>query len=167
MPLHAGTLVNGDFDTTAIFHSEGRHAGLIDFGEVRGADPLFNLGHFLLHDGELLSWTLFDELLNGYQEVSDTAGDFEPEVRSSAVVLELRQLRSVSLRSHAACLLCTPTGRPRRHATTPYMKKHNDTPTNSTSIIGQVDCPASLCRCLPKTGLGSPPGQTVSAPTTA
>lgn len=92
MPLHAGTVVHGDFDTTPIFHSEGRQARLIDFGELRGADPLFNLGHFLLHDRELLSWTLFDELLNGYQEVSDTAGDFEPAVRSSAVVLELRQL---------------------------------------------------------------------------
>jgi len=92
MPLRAGTLAHGDFDTTPIFHSEGRYSGLIDFGEVRGADPLFDLGHFLLHDREHLAWMLFDELLKGYQEVSDTSSDFERAVRSSAVLLGLRQL---------------------------------------------------------------------------
>jgi aminoglycoside phosphotransferase (APT) family kinase protein len=91
-PLKVGTLVHGDFDTTAIFHSKGRYTGLIDFGEVRGADSLFDLGHFLLHDRELLPWSLFEELLDGYREVSDVASDFQQAVRSSAVLLGLRQL---------------------------------------------------------------------------
>lgn len=91
-PLQMGTLVHGDFDTTPIFHSKGRYTGLIDFGEVRGADSLFDLGHFLLHDRELLPWSLFEELLDGYREVSDVASDIQKAVRSSAVLLGLRQL---------------------------------------------------------------------------
>jgi Ser/Thr protein kinase RdoA (MazF antagonist) len=92
IPLQVGTLVHGDFDTTPIFHSEGRYTGLIDFGEVRGTDSVFDLGHFLLHDRELLPWSLFEELLDGYREVSDVASDFQKAVRSSAVLLGLRQL---------------------------------------------------------------------------
>jgi len=91
-PLNVGTLVHGDFDTTPIFQSEGRYTGMIDFGEVRGADPLFDLGHFLLHDRELLPWPLFDELLDGYREVITVPSDFYEAVRTSAILLGLRQL---------------------------------------------------------------------------
>jgi aminoglycoside phosphotransferase (APT) family kinase protein len=45
-----GRLAHGDFDTTAIFCAGGRYTGLIDFGEIRGAEPEFDLGHFYLHD---------------------------------------------------------------------------------------------------------------------
>lgn len=58
--LARGRLPHGDFDLTAIFQEEGRYTGLIDFGEIRGAEPSFDLGHFHLHDSERYptpSWT--------------------------------------------------------------------------------------------------------------
>jgi aminoglycoside phosphotransferase (APT) family kinase protein len=87
-----GRLVHGDFDPTAIFVSRGRFSGFIDFGEIRGAEPLFDLGHFLLHDGAVIAWSLFDELVDGYREVVLLPDDFGRAVRASAALLGLRQL---------------------------------------------------------------------------
>jgi aminoglycoside phosphotransferase (APT) family kinase protein len=88
--LQAGRLVHGDFDPTAIFVSRGRFSGFIDFGEIRGAEPLFDLGHFLLHDGAVVGWSLFDELVDGYREVVVLPDDFGRAVRTSAALLGLR-----------------------------------------------------------------------------
>ena len=43
--LESAWLAHGDFDATAIFYRDGRYSGLIDFGEIRGTEPLFDLGH--------------------------------------------------------------------------------------------------------------------------
>jgi aminoglycoside phosphotransferase (APT) family kinase protein len=48
-------LAHGDFDVTPIFQHEGQYTGLIDFGEIRGTEPTFDLGHFFLHDTETRS----------------------------------------------------------------------------------------------------------------
>lgn len=90
--LDAAVLAHGDFDTTPIFHTSGRFTGIIDFGEIRGADPFFDLGHFLLHDRELLAWSLAGDLYAGYQEVCELPHDFEVGVLSSGVLVGLRQL---------------------------------------------------------------------------
>ena len=50
--LDHGQLAHGDLDVTHIYIHEGAYSGIIDFGEMRGADRYFDLGHFLLHDGE-------------------------------------------------------------------------------------------------------------------
>jgi Ser/Thr protein kinase RdoA (MazF antagonist) len=83
---------DGDFDPTAIFVSRVRFSGFIDFGELRGAEPLFDLGHFLLHDGAVIAWPLFDQLVDGYRGVAVLTGDFGRAVRASAALLGLRQL---------------------------------------------------------------------------
>ena len=57
------------FDTTPIFQAEGRYTGLIDFGEIRGTEPLFDLGHFLLHGQESTPIPLVLDVLAGYGEV--------------------------------------------------------------------------------------------------
>jgi Ser/Thr protein kinase RdoA (MazF antagonist) len=90
--LGAAWLAHGDFDTTSIFQVDGRYTGLIDFGEIRGTEPLFDLGHFLLHDQESAPRPLVDELLAGYGEVVALPADHEELVRRSAVLLGLRQL---------------------------------------------------------------------------
>src|SRR5206468_478690 len=46
-------LAHGDFDASHIFQRDGVYTGLIDFGEIRGAHPLYDLGHFFLHEREL------------------------------------------------------------------------------------------------------------------
>jgi len=56
------------------------------------SSPSFDLGHFLLHDGETLPWRLFDSLLAGYGEVVPLEADYQDQVRRSAILLGLRQL---------------------------------------------------------------------------
>jgi Ser/Thr protein kinase RdoA (MazF antagonist) len=90
--LAGASLAHGDFDTTQIFQANGRYTGLIDFGEIRGTEPLFDLGHFLLHDHEHPPISLVDDLLAGYGEVVALPDGHEELVRRSAVLLGLRQL---------------------------------------------------------------------------
>jgi hypothetical protein len=44
-------LAHGDFDLTHIFQRNGHYTGIIDFGEIMGSSPFYDLGHFKLHDG--------------------------------------------------------------------------------------------------------------------
>jgi Ser/Thr protein kinase RdoA (MazF antagonist) len=90
--LDGARLAHGDFDTTAIFQADGRYTGLIDFGEIRGTGPLFDLGHFLLQDQESTPIPLVLDLLAGYGEVVTLPDGHEELVRRSAVLLGLRQL---------------------------------------------------------------------------
>jgi aminoglycoside phosphotransferase (APT) family kinase protein len=91
-PLGVGHLVHGDLDVTHIYTHVGRYSGIIDFGEMRGADPYFDLGHFMLHDGETRSARLFDSFLKGYREISPLADGCHEMIRSSAILVGLRQL---------------------------------------------------------------------------
>ncbi|TQM09068.1 aminoglycoside phosphotransferase family protein [Pseudonocardia kunmingensis] len=91
-PPDRAALAHGDFDVTPIFCADGRYTGLIDLGEIRGAEPLFDLGHFLLHDRETLPVTLLPAVLRGYQHVRPLPADHAATIRRSAVLLGLRQL---------------------------------------------------------------------------
>ncbi|SRR5712691_853242 len=91
-PLSTARLAHGDLDVTHIYTRDGRYRGIIDFGEMRGADLYFDLGHFLLHDGETRPAELFDSFLAGYAEITDLAQDHREAVRVSAILLGLRQL---------------------------------------------------------------------------
>jgi aminoglycoside phosphotransferase (APT) family kinase protein len=91
-PFGAGHLVHGDLDVTHIYSHAGRYSGIIDFGEMRGADPYFDLGHFLLHDGETRPAQLFRSFLAGYRQVSPLPDGHCQAIRVSAILLGLRQL---------------------------------------------------------------------------
>jgi len=90
--FRVGHLVHGDLDVTHIYSHAGRYSGIIDFGEMRGADPYFDLGHFLLHDGETRPARLFRSFLNGYRQVNPLPGHHRQAIRASAILLGLRQL---------------------------------------------------------------------------
>jgi aminoglycoside phosphotransferase (APT) family kinase protein len=85
-------LAHGDLDVTHIYTGDGRYRGIIDFGEMRGADLYFDLGHFLLHDAETRPVELFGSFLAGYTEVTALPDDHRERIRISAVLLGLRQL---------------------------------------------------------------------------
>jgi Ser/Thr protein kinase RdoA (MazF antagonist) len=89
-PPAAARLAHGDFDATAIFCAGGRYTGVIDFGEIRGAEAAYDLGHFHLHDRERVPIRLLPALLDGYGRVSPPPD--EHAIRRSAVLLGLRQL---------------------------------------------------------------------------
>jgi aminoglycoside phosphotransferase (APT) family kinase protein len=88
----AAHLAHGDLDVTHIFTHGGTYRGIIDFGEMRGAERYFDLGHFLLHDGETRSVALFGSFLAGYTEVAALPDDHREAIRVSAILLGLRQL---------------------------------------------------------------------------
>jgi aminoglycoside phosphotransferase (APT) family kinase protein len=91
-PLRSGHLVHGDLDVTHIYSHSGHYSGIIDFGEMRGADVYFDLGHFLLHDGETRPARLFSSFLAGYLQVSPLPDGYYQAIRKSAILLGLRQL---------------------------------------------------------------------------
>lgn len=91
-PVDAAHLVHGDLDVTHIYTHRGHYSGIIDFGQMRGAELYFDLGHFLLHDGESRSVGLFDSFLVGYTEVTVLPDDHREAIRHSAILLGLRQL---------------------------------------------------------------------------
>ena len=43
-------LAHGDFDATHIYQRDGLYTGVIDFGEMRGAEPHYDLAYFLVQD---------------------------------------------------------------------------------------------------------------------
>lgn len=89
-----GSLSHGDFDTTHIYVDPEYHAltGFIDFGELRGADPFYDLGHLLLHEGEAGRPRLFPHVLNGYSDVSPLPDDAMDQTRMQALAIRVRAL---------------------------------------------------------------------------
>lgn len=65
--VEKAVLVHGDFDISHIFHSAGRYSGIIDFGEVRGNNRLFDLATFT---GFYQDKILYSYLLDGYLEIA-------------------------------------------------------------------------------------------------
>ncbi|MDQ3653594.1 MAG: aminoglycoside phosphotransferase family protein [Chloroflexota bacterium] len=66
-------LAHGDFDASHIYVDPvtgGTYRGLIDFGEIRGADPLYDLGQVLVNAGDERGRTVFDGVVTGYGEVA-------------------------------------------------------------------------------------------------
>ena len=75
-------LAHGDFDPTHIFHRNGAYTGIIDFGEIRGAQPLYDLGHFTIEHGELLP-----DLLEGYAEIAALPSDYRRRIDLAGLLI--------------------------------------------------------------------------------
>ena len=92
-PAATAHLAHGDLDVSHIWlDRHGRYTGIIDFGEMRGADPFFDVGHFLLHDRETRPQPLFEDFLAGYAEAGLLPEGHREQIRHSAVLSGLRQL---------------------------------------------------------------------------
>lgn len=85
-------LAHGDFDTTHIYHHEGHYTGMIDFGEIRGANRWYDLAHFHIRDGEHLPYRLLPTLLEGYHEVSPLPTNHEEHLRFTSLFINIRAL---------------------------------------------------------------------------
>jgi aminoglycoside phosphotransferase (APT) family kinase protein len=79
-------LAHGDFDVTHIYHQQGCYTGIIDFGEIRGANQLYDLGHFAIENNELLPW-----LLEGYHQVYPLPADYMERIALSSLWIALRR----------------------------------------------------------------------------
>lgn len=80
-------LAHGDFDTTHIYHHEGQYTGIIDFGEIRGAPRLYDLGHFWIENEDILP-----ALLDGYAEVEPLPADYQHQVQLLGLLIAARRL---------------------------------------------------------------------------
>lgn len=87
-------LAHGDFDATHIYTDPETHAytGIIDFGELRGADPLYDLGHVWMHAADAFGREVFGHLLAGYRECADLPGDWRDGIRLQAIAIVTRAL---------------------------------------------------------------------------
>lgn len=88
----ASSLAHGDFDTTHIFHDGGEYTGIIDFGEIRGADRFYDLGHFALHDGQQSPYLLLPDLFAGYAAAHTLPPDAMRSIARWAVLIGVQRL---------------------------------------------------------------------------
>lgn len=85
-------LAHGDFDSTHIFQDRGRYTGIIDFGEVRGANRWYDLAHFRMRDGARPPFRLFPALERGYQEITPFPTTYECQLRFTSLLINMRAL---------------------------------------------------------------------------
>ncbi|MFL5703535.1 MAG: phosphotransferase family protein [Ktedonobacteraceae bacterium] len=90
--VERGQLAHGDFDTTHIYQEHERYTGIIDFGELCGANQYYDLGHFHMSDGEMLPHRILPGLLRGYREVASLPQDYEQHIYFTSVLINVRTL---------------------------------------------------------------------------
>lgn len=93
-------LVHGDFDFSHIFHHDGHYTGMIDLGEIMGNHPLYDLGHFKIHDGQVCPLLGFESLLKGYQEVQPLNTDDLYDIELLALLVGVRRLGMIYGRNY-------------------------------------------------------------------
>ena len=86
-------LAHGDFDPTHLLHDRSRLTGIIDFGEIRGAHRLYDLGHFAVEHPALVP-----ALLEGYHEVAPPQSDPREAIALTAGLVAARRLGRRALR---------------------------------------------------------------------
>ena len=97
-----GWLAHGDFDVTPIYQQDGRYTGIIDFGEIRGTDRWYDLGHFRMHDGETLPSLVLDWLLEGYRAATPLPADYHQRICFARLVIAILALaRHLQKEPHA------------------------------------------------------------------
>ncbi|MCR8658622.1 aminoglycoside phosphotransferase family protein [Paenibacillus endoradicis] len=93
MLRHQSHLIHGDFDDSHIFAHQGKFTGIIDFGEIQGNSPLYDLGHFKLHDGQQgQKHRGYPSLTKGYNEVRQLSDDDQIEIDLWALWIGVRRL---------------------------------------------------------------------------
>ena len=90
-PIVDASLAHGDFALDHVFHDDGRYTGIIDFGEIRGTEPYFDLGVYL-QSGVHLHPELRDAALDGYFEVTDKPADAMRPIHTAGFMKALRHL---------------------------------------------------------------------------
>jgi len=89
------SLAHGDFDATHIFSHEGCYTGIIDLGEIRGAGPYYDLGHFRFHDGETVPTPCLPYLMEGYGDVVPLSHEADRRITFDSLLIGVRFLARV------------------------------------------------------------------------
>lgn len=94
-------LAHGDFDAAHIYHQDGWFTGFIDFGEIRGADRVYDLANATLRDGEILPRGTVQALLDGYRDVTALSPGDEARLRLWTALIGVRFLARTRGRASA------------------------------------------------------------------
>lgn len=89
LKVENAVLVHGDFDISHIFHESGRYSGVIDFGEVRGNNRLYDLATFIGFYQDEVSYSY---LLEGYSQIYSLSNDDLYSIELMALFIILRFL---------------------------------------------------------------------------
>lgn len=89
-------LAHGDFDVSHIYQHDGRYTGIIDFGEMRGADRRYDLGHYALHDGETLPDLTLSHLVAGYRRITPLSAVDDARIQLWSLLIGVRTLARVA-----------------------------------------------------------------------
>ncbi|KAA8886212.1 aminoglycoside phosphotransferase family protein [Nocardia colli] len=87
-----GRLVHGDIDLPHVFQCDGRYTGLIDFGEIRGADGLYDLAEFALHLDDPERARAYQYLERGYADVTPLPSDYERRLTQLAASIIVERI---------------------------------------------------------------------------
>ncbi len=87
-PVAQARLAHGDFDLTHIYHEGGAYRGIIDFGEIRGTDPFYDLGQFRIEHPQALPY-----LLEGYRSAAQLPPDCQGRIEFDSLLIGLDRLR--------------------------------------------------------------------------
>lgn len=85
--LKPSFLAHGDFDVTHIYYDESGYTGIIDFGDIRGAPKIYDLGHFSIENGHLLQY-----LLEGYVEVLPLDDEAQYDILLTSILIAARRI---------------------------------------------------------------------------
>lgn len=99
-----GWLAHGDFDPTHIYGQDRRYTGIIDLGEMRGADRAYDLGHFALRAWEANRSSDLGALLAGYTAIAPVPNDMMRRITLAALLIGVHALAR-RLRKRAALRL--------------------------------------------------------------
>lgn len=99
-PDTTGWLVHGDFDTGHIFAANDRYRGLIDFGEIRGADRWYDVADFIVHANLDRDTDAIAALLSGYRERLPIEADDASAIEQRAVSLGAAMMIRIRDRDH-------------------------------------------------------------------
>ena len=80
-------LAHGDFDPSHIFAHDGAYTGIIDWGELRGAQPFYDLGHFAMENTPLLPL-----VLAGYAETTPLPPDIRQRIHLTSLLIAVERL---------------------------------------------------------------------------
>ena len=69
-PIPRASLAHGDLGLNHIFERDGVYTGIIDFGEIRGTEPEFDLGVFYAQTPRENRALLVESIMAGYSTVS-------------------------------------------------------------------------------------------------
>ncbi len=92
LDVDLASLAHGDFGVEHIYQEKGRYTGIIDFGEIRGTDPWYDLGHFHLQADKQMWPELEPALRSGYREIVSLGAEHEHHISFTSLLIIVRAL---------------------------------------------------------------------------